>query len=85
MVQNWKATVLAHVLHLLLCMYTQSSLLLVLFLRKKIDAIVARGGGIPDRDAPEVLEECKFWCVIEECRTDSCIMEWPCYINSPAN
>ena len=50
--------------------------------RKKVDAIVARGGGIPDRDAPLVLEETKFWCTVEESREDmdgvellSCILK----------
>ncbi|CAE7574564.1 unnamed protein product [Symbiodinium sp. CCMP2592] len=37
---------------------------------QKIDCIVSRGGGVPDRDAPSVLEETKFWCVVEESRTD---------------
>ena len=36
-----------------------------------MDAIVARGGGVPDRDAPLVLEETKFWCTVEESREDS--------------
>ena len=51
-------------------------------LRKKVDAIVARGGGVPDRDAPLVLEETKFWVTVEESREDtegvelmSCIMK----------
>ena len=34
-------------------------------LRAKIEAIIARGGGIPDADAPEVLEETKYWGVVK--------------------
>ena len=48
-----------------------------LYLRKKIDSIVARGGGVPDRDAPSVLEETKFWCTVEETRVDSTKVEYP--------
>ncbi|OLQ03839.1 hypothetical protein AK812_SmicGene13151 [Symbiodinium microadriaticum] len=39
--------------------------------RKKVDAIVARGGGVPDRDAPLVLEETKFWVTVEESRENT--------------
>lgn len=41
------------------------------FSAKKVDAIVARGGGVPDRDAPLVLEETKFWVTVEESRENT--------------
>ncbi|CAE7199851.1 unnamed protein product [Symbiodinium sp. CCMP2456] len=41
------------------------------FSKPKIDAIVSRGGGVPDRDAPHVLEETKFWVTTCEQKVDS--------------
>ena len=44
--------------------------------RPKIDYIVSKGGGIPDRDAPHVLAETKFWRTIEEERVDTTSVAW---------
>ena len=39
--------------------------------RPKIDYIISQGNGVPDRDAPHVLEETKFWCTVEESKVDT--------------
>ena len=58
-------------------------MLLQAWLRPKIDAIVSRGGGVPDRDAPLVLEETRYWITAEESKTDSSTLEFPvCKPNS---
>ena len=36
----------------------------------KIRSIVARGGGVPDEDAPEIPELMKFWCCVSMQQTD---------------
>ena len=41
------------------------------FSERKISNIIARGGGIPDEDAPDVVEETRYWCLIEQERTDT--------------
>ena len=39
-----------------------------LCLRKRIEGIIAAGGGIPDKHAPDSIEDMAFWCVVEETR-----------------
>ena len=41
------------------------------FSERKVAAIIARGGGIPDEDAPDVPEETRFWVLIEQQKVDS--------------
>ena len=36
----------------------------------KIQAIVARGGGLPDPDAPAVAECTQYWCTVETSAED---------------
>lgn len=36
----------------------------------KVCAIVARGGGVPDEDGPDIPELMKFWCCVSTQQTD---------------
>ena len=42
----------------------------------KLTTSSRRRGGIPDRDAPHVLAETKFWCAIEEERVHTTSVAW---------
>ncbi|CAJ1394022.1 unnamed protein product [Effrenium voratum] len=37
---------------------------------RKVDSIIARGGGIEDEDAPGVLEETRYWVLSHQTRVD---------------
>ena len=41
------------------------------FSERKVASIIARGGGIPDEDAPDVPEETRFWCLLAQEKTDT--------------
>ena len=49
------------------------------FSERKVAAIIARGGGIPDEDAPDVPEETRFWVLTEQNKVDSSTVRsiWP--------
>lgn len=55
--------------------YSRGSRSLHVGLRRKIDSIIARGGGEEDPDAPGILEETKYWCLAEESRDDNVRVE----------
>ena len=41
------------------------------FSAKKIETIISRGNPIPDEDAPDVPEETRYWCLIDQEKTDT--------------
>ena len=41
------------------------------FSPKKIQSIISRGTPIPDEDAPEVAEECRYWVLVDQERQDT--------------
>lgn len=46
----------------------------ICLLREKIKHIVDQGKGIPDEDAPHILAETKYWCVVEKKREEGDVM-----------
>ena len=45
------------------------------FSRRKIETIIARNMGFPDEMCPEIAEETRYWCLIEQERTDASAMK----------
>ena len=41
------------------------------FSPQKVAAIIAKGNPVPDEDCPEVAAETRYWCLVDQERTDT--------------
>ena len=45
---------------------------------KKIQSIIARNTAVPDEDCPDIPEEARYWCLVEQKRTDTSTTTFHC-------
>ena len=55
---------------------------ILILVRAKIAHIIATHQGHPDPDAPDVIEETRYWITVEESREDQLEVRFPGCINA---